>query len=197
MVAIKAIKVFKTKSMKTNIILLVLAIITLFSCENPPQDEVVKPHFLEGRYQTVFMTSDIPLDINQDGDYSTNFMEQVGEVSFFDTYLRCVVYATSNEELVIGYPVPISQELVAANLNYTALATKIASVMIKRNDFSISHAQITENRFRPSNTQATHVEVIDENNFIITVFHDQIYDENLDKWMEFNLTCHYEKTGPR
>lgn len=184
-----------------------LVVLVAISCANSPDEDPVPYIPNLGEYTPVSIISDIPIDANFDGQYSNDFMgefKKAGEHSY-----AMKLFYTNSSQIIINSPLPVTfKEVIYAGISiprmskpspnqptdYTVTLTNNMGAVISRNDYSILETEpLLDRDGNPTDSKIIDFSIIDDDNIILKIFHEQIYDENTKEWKSITLEALYTK----
>jgi hypothetical protein len=184
-----------------------LIVLVTISCANPPDEDSVPYIPNLGEYTPVSIISDIPIDANFDGEYSNDFMGEFKKAG--EHYYNMKLFYTNSSELIINTPHPVTiKEVVYAGISiprmskpspnqptdYTVTIGSGMGVYIYLKDNSIIETEpLLDRDGKPTDSKIIDFSIIDDDNIILKIFHEQIYDENTKEWKSITLEALYTK----
>lgn len=176
-----------------NIFLFLFSIILIFSCEK--EQEIVTINFNYGDYDAISMTSNIPIDANFDGVYSTDFMEEFLLESIRNrSSLKFYQLGDTNESSFSIFIPTMYRFPPEFETNTTTILNKGAFFSISNVDGNIiSTTPIVDRHGEPTATKITGYNIIDDETIEITFKHTLIYNIQTAKWLTISVNGVYKK----
>lgn len=181
-------------------------IYSLFSCS---KDEDIRLNDFSGLYKIQFISSNIPIDLNNDGIKTNNYLQEIK--SNYISYSGEIINFGYNNELMSNYAMAKPANFL--NINFPI--QQIDSVFQGNNNFEITNMRynkmntgfvykIINNTIEIESDPFNEFEFYNINNFSINrltkdtfgiKFDFKVYDFSENAWIETQLEAHYIKVS--
>lgn len=174
----------------------IILLILLFSCS---KDETVNKFPYDADYKVVSLTSNIPVDLNFDGIYSTDFLNEFSYEFNWDNKYHMRIITPEDYHTILFFEMPFMKRYPPEyNILETTVLDGGATV-----DYSYSLETNTFTNITPSEEILRQKDIsgvvlldlipIDENNLLVKFEHSKIYDEGSQQWLTVNVDGIYKK----
>lgn len=166
----------------------------ILSCSEAPDNDVINSNFSYGEYDAISITSNIAIDANFDGIYSTDFrIEFLSESIRNHSSFKFNPDENNSSSLIIVLPT-MHRAKPEFETDQTSILNRITFVKISDINGEITSTQpILTVYGEPTETRVTNINIIDNETIELTFFHNLIYDIVSESWQNIIVEGVYKR----